>query len=67
MNFRSLDLVVLDHGLVAFVFALVFLFEGFKIAFPLISLKTQYLNFLPSVYSKAACLFAAVEIANFAS
>ena len=45
MNFCSLDLIVLAHGLVTFVFTLVLLLEGFKIALPLISLKTKQLNF----------------------
>ena len=66
MNFRSSHLVISAHGLVAFVFAPVFLLEGFKIAVPLISLEAQYQKFLPSVYSKAACLLATVGIATFA-
>ena len=33
MNFGSLDFLVLAHGLVEFVFALVFLLEGLKLLF----------------------------------
>jgi hypothetical protein len=65
VNFRSLHLIVLAHGLVTFVFALVFLLEAFEIAVTLISLEAQRSNFLPLVYSKAKCLFAAVGIINF--
>lgn len=67
MNYRSLSLVVLCHGLVASIFAMVFLLEAFEIAVPLISLEAQHPNFFASDFSKSACLFAAVAIASFAS
>ena len=67
MNLRSLNLVVMCLGIVAFGFALVFLLEAFEIAFPLLSLESQHSNFTPSLYSKSVCLFAAVGIGTFAS
>ena len=67
MNFRSLSLVVLCHGIVAAVFAFVFLIEAFEIAFPLLSLEAQHPNFMATEYSKAVCLFVAVAIGTFAS
>ena len=66
MNFRSLSLVVLCHGIVAAVFAFVFLLEAFEIAFPLLSLEAQHPNFMATEYSKAVCLFIAVAIGTFA-
>ncbi len=65
MNFRSLSLVVLCHGIVAAVFAFVFFLEAFEIAFPLLSLEAQHPNFMATEYSKAVCLF--VAIGTFAS
>ena len=67
MNLRSLSLIVLCHGLVAAVFAFVFLLEAFEIALPLISLEAQHPNFIATEYSKAACLFVAVGIGTFAA
>ena len=67
MNLRSLSLVILCHGLVAAVFAFVFLLEAFEIALPLISLEAQHPNFIATEYSKAACLFVAVGIGTFAA
>jgi len=67
MNFRSLSLVVLCHGIVATVFAFVFLLEAFEIAFPLLSLEAQHPNFMATEYSKTVCLFVAVAIGTFAS
>ena len=67
MNVRSLSLIVLCHGLVAAVFAFVFLLEAFEIALPLISLEAQHSNFIATEYSKAACLFVAVGIGTFAA
>jgi len=66
MNFRSLSLVVLCHGIVAAVFAFVFFLEAFEIAFPLLSLEAQHPNFMATEYSKAVCLFIAVAIGTFA-
>jgi len=65
MNFRSLSLVVLCHGIVAAVFAFVFFLEAFEIAFPLLSLEAQHPNFMATEYSKTVCLF--VAIGTFAS
>jgi hypothetical protein len=67
MNFRSLSLIILCHGIVAAAFAFVFLLETFEIAFPLLSLEAQHPNFVATEYSKAACLFVAVAIGTFAS
>ena len=67
MNFRSLSLVVLCHGIVAAVFAFVFFLEAFEIAFPLLSLEAQHPNFMAIEYSKAVCLFVAIAIGTFAS
>ena len=67
MNLRSLSLIVLCHGIVAAVFAFVFLLEAFEIALPLISLEAQHPNFIATEYSKAACLFVAVGIVTFAA
>ena len=67
MNLRSLSLIVLCHGLVASVFAFVFLLEAFEIALPLISLEAHHANFIATEYSKAACLFVAVGIGTFAA
>ena len=67
MNLRSLSLIVLCHGIVAAVFAFVFLLEAFEIALPLISLEAQHPNFIATEYSKAACLFVAVGIGTFAA
>ena len=67
MNFRSLSLIVLCHGIVAAAFAFVFLLEAFEIAFPLLSLEAQHPNFVGTEYSKAACLFVTVAIGTFAS
>ena len=67
MNVRSLSLIVLCHGLVAAVFAFVFLLEAFEIALPLMSLEVQHSNFIATEYSKAACLFVAVGIGTFAA
>jgi len=67
MNFRSLSLIVLCHGIVAAAFAFVFFLEVFEIAFPLLSLEAQHPNFVATEYSKAACLFVAVAIGTFAS
>ena len=67
MNLRSLSLIVPCHGLVAAVFAFVFLLEAFEIALPLISLEAQHPNFISTEYSKAACLFVAVGIGTFAA
>ena len=47
--------------------AFVFLLEAFEIAFPLLSLEAQHLNFMATEYSKAVCLFVAIVIATFAS
>ena len=66
MNLRSLNLVDLFHGIVAFGFALVFLLEALEIAFPLLSLESQHPNFIASLYSKSVCLFAAAGIGTFA-
>ena len=65
MNLRSLSLIVLCHGIVAAVFAFVFLLEAFEIALPLISLEAQHPNFIATEYSKAACLFVDVGIGTF--
>ena len=65
-NITSISFVVLSHGIVAMIFALVFLLEAFGIAIPLLSLETQHPNFVPSIYSQTASLFAAVGIATFA-
>ena len=65
-NITSLSFVVLSHGIVALLFALVFLLESFGIAMPLLSLETQHPNFVPSIYSQTVSLFAAVGIATFA-
>ncbi|MBC8308647.1 MAG: hypothetical protein H8E55_74475, partial [Pelagibacterales bacterium] len=59
--------IVLCHGIVAAVFAFVFLLEAFEIALPLISLEAQHPNFIATEYSKAACLFVAVGIGTFAA
>ena len=67
MNLRSLNLVVLCHGIVAFGFALVFLLEAFQIVIPLLPPGSQYPNFTAYVYSKSVCLIAAVGIGPFAS
>ena len=67
MNFRSLSLIVLCHGIVAAEFAFVFLLEAFEIAFPLLSLEAQHPNFVATEYSKAACFFVAVAIGTFAT
>ena len=67
MNLRSLSLIVHCHGIVAAVFAFVFLLEAFEIALPLISLEAQHPNFIATEYSKAACLFVAVGIGTFAA
>ena len=67
MNFRSLSLVVLCHGIIAVVFAFVFLLEAFEVSFPLLSLEVQHQNFVATEYSKAICLFVAVAIGTFAS
>ncbi len=67
MNFRSLSLVVLCHGIVAAAFAFVFLLQAFEIAFPLLSLEAQHPNFMATEYSKAVCLFVAIAIGTFAS
>ena len=67
MNFRSLSLIVLCHGIVAAAFAFVFLLEAFEIAFPLLSLEAQHPNFVATEYSKVACLFVAVAIGTFAT
>ena len=67
MNFRSLSLIILCHGIIAATFALVFLLEAFEIAFPFLSLEAQHPNFVATEYSKAACFFVAVAIGTFAS
>ena len=67
MNFRSLSLIVLCHGIVAAAFAFVFLLEVFEITFPLLSLGAQHSNFVATEYSKVACLFVAVAIGTFAT
>ena len=67
MNFRSLSLIVLCHGIVAAAFAFVFLLEAFEISFPLLSLEAQHPNFIATEYSKIACLFVAVAIGTFAA
>ena len=67
MNLLSLSLIGLCHGIVAAVFAFVFLLEAFEIALPLISLEAQHPNFIATEYSKAACLFVAVGIGTFAA
>ena len=67
MNFRSLSLIVLCHGIVAAAFAFVFLLETFGIAFPLLSLEAQHPNFVATEYSKVACLFVAVAIGTFSA
>ena len=67
MNFRSLSLIVLCHGIVAIAFSTVFLLEALGISLPLLSLQSQHSNFLISEFSIAACLFASVAIATFAA
>ena len=67
MNLRSLSLVIFCHGIVAAVFALVFLLEAFDLALPLLSLEAQHSNFIASEYSKATSLFVAVAIGTFAA
>ena len=67
MNFRSLSLIVLCHGIVATAFAFVFLLEAFEISFPFLSLEAQHPNFVATEYSKVACLFVAVAIGTFAA
>ena len=66
MNFGSLDFLVLAHGLVEFVFALVFVLEGLKLLLLWYRLKHGTKFFLSSVNSKATSLFAE-GIATFAS
>jgi hypothetical protein len=56
---------VRSHGIVAAAFAVVFYLETFGISVPLLSLEAQHPNVVPTHYSKAACLFAAVAITTF--
>ena len=44
MNFNSLRIIILSYGLVADIFALVFLLQAFGISVSLISLEAQHPN-----------------------
>lgn len=62
-----LALVVLMHGIAAYVFAAVFFIEACGYSFPLFSLGWQHPNWVHSGYTRAASGWVAVAIATFAS
>ena len=60
-------LVVLMHGVAAYVFAIVFFIETCGYSFPLFSLGWQHPNWVESGYTRAASGWIAIAIATFAS
>ena len=67
MNFRSLPLVVMCHGIAAMAFALSFFLEAYGIHLPLLSIKAQHPNIMLNEFAFIGLLFAGAGTLTFAS